>query len=85
MGEYELSKNLGKKALRESLMQKRIWIIADCLYNIMWNENEQREHIGQPLNKKIMTETLQQCILLSHFCRQTLDEKFYYDKSIYQE
>lgn len=82
IGNYELSKNLGKKALRESLMQKRIWIIADCLYNIMWNENEQQEHTEQPLNKKIMTETLQQCILLSHFCRQTLDEKFYHDKSI---
>ncbi len=85
IGEYELSNNLSEKALIESLRQKRIWIIADCLYNIMWNENEQQERIEQPLNKKIMTERLQQCILLSHFCKQILDEKFYYSKTIYQE
>ncbi len=82
---YKLSTSLSKRALRESLMQKRVWIIADCLYNIWWNENEQRKNIGQSINKKIMTESLQQCILLSHFCRQTFDEKFYRDKVIFQE
>ena len=69
--EYQQSTNLAQKVLRETLKCRRIWGIDGYLYEIVWNEN------------KTMTEVLQQCITLSHFCKQTFYEDFYYEK-LYQ-
>jgi len=78
MGEYHISIDLGKKLLKESLMYRRIWTIADSLYNILWDEN-QLEQEEQLFEKEKMTEKLQQCVMLSHFCKQD-DESFYRSK-----
>lgn len=64
--EYQQSTVLAKKLLREALKCRRIWGIDGYLYEILWNEKEK------------MTESLRQCIILSHFCKQTFYEDFYY-------
>lgn len=83
MGEYQVASDLDKKLLRESLKCKRIRIVDDVLYNMLWNKKEQQIKDGCPIDKEKMTEKLKQCILLSHFCKQDFREKFYYDK-LYQ-
>ncbi len=82
MGEYHTSIDLGKRLLKESLMCKRAWTIADSLYNILWDENQSEQNGNQLYKKEKMTEKLQQCILLSHFCKQGIDESFYKSKII---
>lgn len=79
MGEYHISIDLGKKLLKESLMCRRVWTIADSLYNILWDENQCEQEEGQLFEKEKMTEKLQQCVILSHFCKQE-DELFYKSK-----
>lgn len=69
--EYQQATILAKKLLREALKYKRIWGIDEYLYEISWNKNEK------------MTESLRQCINLSHFCKRTFYEDFYY-KKLYQ-
>lgn len=66
--EYQDSTDLARKVLREDLKCRRIWGIDAYLYEILWNENEK------------MTEGLQQCVTLSHFCKQTFYENFYHKK-----
>ena len=57
-----------------------IWAIGNILYDLLWNEKERKAQYGKTLDKEKMTERLKQCILLSHFCKQSYEEKFYYDK-----
>lgn len=66
--ECKQSTDLAKKVLREDLKCRRIWGIDGYLYEILWSEN------------KKMTESLNGCMILSHFCKQTFYEKFYYEK-----
>lgn len=66
--EYQASTGLARKVLKEDLKCRRIWGIEGYLYEILWNENEK------------MTEGLQQCITLSHFCKRTYYEDFYCKK-----
>ena len=84
LGEHQKAITFSKKALKEDLKCNRVWGVDGYIYEILWNEIEQQRNIGQIMRKEKMTESLQQCILLSHFCKQILDEKFYYDK-LYQE
>lgn len=81
--EYQLAIGLDKKVLKTDLICKRMWMINSILYDILWAEIEQESENGQSIDKKRMTESLMQCKLLSHFCRQTYYEKFYNDK-LYQ-
>ena len=78
--EYQLSTKLAKKVLREDLRCRRIWGIEGYLYEIAWNEREQHIKEKQTKEKEKMTETLKQCLMLSHFCNQTFYEDFYYKK-----
>ena len=80
IGEYRISIDLSKKLLKESLICRRMWIIADSLYNILWNENQCEQDAGRLCEKEKMTEKLQQCIMLSHFCKQNTDKSFYQSK-----
>lgn len=84
MGEYGTATGIDKKVLKESLKCNRIWAIGNILYDILWNEKEQKALNGLVLEKEKMTERLKQCILLSHFCKQTFEVKFYSDK-LYQK
>ena len=68
MNEHQLSAKLAKKVLIEDLKCKRIWGMERYLYEMSWNEN------------KKMTDNLKKCILISHFCKQTFYEEFYYKK-----
>lgn len=80
MGDYQFATDLEKKILKESLACKRIWVIDNILYNILWNEKELRLKLRATENKEKMTKGIRQCIILSHFCKQSFHEKFYYDK-----
>ncbi len=73
---------LDKKIIREELLCRRIWVISNVLYDTLWNEIESKVENKQLLNKEKMTENVEQCILLSHFCRQTFYEEFYKSKLI---
>lgn len=77
MGEHQLAIQIDKKVLRESLMCKRVWAVANILYDILWSEQEQAK---KSLAKKEMTENLRHCIKISHFCKQTFGEKFFIEK-----
>ncbi|MDE7431435.1 MAG: helix-turn-helix transcriptional regulator [Lachnospiraceae bacterium] len=78
--EYQLSTKLAKKVLREDLRCRRIWGIEGYLYEMAWNEREQHIKDKQTKEKEKMTETLKQCLMLSHFCNQTFYEDFYHKK-----
>lgn len=80
VGEYQSATELDKKILRELLGCKRVWVVSNILYDILWNEMEQKRKNGQLFDKEKMTKWLRQCILLSHFCRQSYYENFYYEK-----
>lgn len=69
--EHRQSTDLANKVLLESLKCKRIWGIDGYLYEVSWNEKQE------------MTKCLRQCIVLSHFCKRSFYEDFYY-KKLYQ-
>lgn len=77
MGEYQTATDLERKILRESLTCKRVWVIDNILYNILWNERKLQFKMKQAENIEKMTESMKECILLSHFCKQAFHEKFY--------
>lgn len=83
IGEHQSAINLDKKVLQEDLRSKRVWVVGNMLYDYLWNQKEQGTKGGERINKEKMTEQLKQCILLSHFCKQTFYEKFFGDK-LYQ-
>lgn len=80
MAEFQIATDIEKKILKESLACKRIWVIDNILYNILWNEKELQLKLRVTEKKEKMTDGIKQCIILSHFCKQSFHEKFYYDK-----
>lgn len=80
MKEYQAAIKLDKKVIEASLVCKRVWAISNTLYDIMWNEVKQQMENQQLMNKEKMTECLKDCIIPSHFCRQTFHENFYKNK-----
>lgn len=79
-GEYQLATELDKKALREVLRCRRLYMANEFLYDMLWNEKEQKACNGQQMDTVKMTDGLKQCLILSHFCKRTFVEKFYFDK-----
>lgn len=80
MGEYQLAIALDKKVLGEVLRCRRFHIINVLLYDIWWSDREQKIIAGQKIEIKKMTENLKQCIMLSHFFKETYYEKVYLDE-----
>lgn len=80
IGHNESAIELDKKVLREDLICKRVWVISITLYDILWNDIQEKIVTGQLMDKEKMTENLRQCLLLSQFCKQPFYEKFYSDK-----
>lgn len=80
IGEYQTATELDKKVLKEVLKCRRLYAISEFVYDILWNEKEQKELNGQNFVIEKMTDSLRQCIIISHFCRRTFYEKFYTDK-----
>lgn len=75
-GEYQEAIKLDRKLLKADFTHRRIWMIGNILYDILWSEMKQEKSV----NKEKMTEILVQCRLLSHFCKQKFYEDFYDDK-----
>ncbi len=80
MGAYQLATELDEKVLRTVLKCRRVYMVSDFLYDIWWNEEEQKLVCGRQIEKEKMTNNLKQCLIISHFCKCTFDEGFYYDK-----
>lgn len=76
MGDFHTATRLDKSILKESLRCRRVWEIANILYDLSWNEIELGKESGR-IEKEKTTENLRQCVLLSRFCKQCYDEKFY--------
>ncbi len=86
VGEYQTAIRLDKKILREAYYCRRVWVTGIILYDILWTETQQKTEQGKTMDKEKMTDCLNQCRLISHFCKQTFYEKFYDDlrvKSLY--
>ncbi len=80
MGEYQLAIALDKKVLGEVLRCRRLCIINEFLYDILWSDMQQKVTARQQVEKEKMTNDLRQCIIISHFCKRTFYERFYQDK-----
>ncbi len=79
IGDHTLATELDRKALHSILRCRRIYMVHAFLYDILWNENEQKAYTGQSIQKK-MADVLMQCIVFSHFNKCTFYEKLYMDK-----
>ena len=80
MREYLFAKELDKKVLKELLKCRRFYEIHSLIYDILWNDKEQKLTVKETIEKEKMTDCLRQCIILSHFCKRLFEEKFYSDK-----
>ncbi len=80
MGEYQLAIALDKKVLGEVLRCRRLCIINEFLYDILWSDMQQKLTARQQVEKEKMTNDLRQCIIISHFCKRTFYERFYQSK-----
>ena len=77
LGRHQDAIYLDKKVLREALRCKRVWSVSNLLYDMYWNETEQKTDK--------MTDRLQECIIISHFCQQQYIEKFLCEKKVKSE
>lgn len=80
MGEYQLATELDRKTLQATLGCRRIYMTQAFLYDILWNHEEQQACIGQQIEKEKVADSLRQCMILSHFNKQTFYENLYLDK-----
>lgn len=80
MGEYQLATELDQKALREVLRCRRLYVANEFLYDMLWNEKEQKACNGRKIQTVKMTDGLRVCRALSHFCKRSFYEKLYNDK-----
>lgn len=80
MGEYQLATELDKKVIKEVLRCRRLWVVNEFLYDILWNDKTQKTCNGQHLEKEKMADGLRQCLIFSHFGKRTFYEKIYLDK-----
>lgn len=70
MGENQLALKLDKKIIKEDLMSKRIWVISIILYDIMWNEMEQKMD-----NKQVLAIKKWLRIWITLFCSAIFADK----------
>lgn len=84
MREYLFAMELDKKVLKELLKCRRFYEIHSLIYDILWNDKEQKLTVRETIEKEKMTDGLRQCIILSHFCKRLFEEKFYSDKMMNQ-
>lgn len=80
MGEYQLATELDRKVIRTALKCRRVYSVSDFLYDIWWNEVEQKAYAEQQTEKEKMTDSLTRCIAISHFSKRVFYENFYLDK-----
>lgn len=80
MGAYQYATNLDKRALKEVLKCRTLYTANDFVYDILWNDNEQKKYDEQRMQTLKMTNGLKQCIILSHFYKRSFYEKFFKNK-----
>jgi len=80
MGAYRDAIELDKRALKEVLRCRRLYIVNEFLYDILWNEKEQNLCEKQQIQTSKMMDCLKQCLILSHFYKRIYYEKIYSNK-----
>ena len=77
MGEYQLAVEIDNKMLQEVLRCRRLYTVNAFLYDLWWIDKQQKSMEKQQMEIKKMTEDLNNCIILSHFYKETFYEKCY--------
>lgn len=80
MGEYDRSDAISHILITESLRLRRLYGIHKSIYNILWNDAQQHKEGSLPKRKRNTEVDLQRCLVLSEFCNETRDKKFYWRK-----
>jgi predicted RND superfamily exporter protein len=74
---YDESDEIEQQILRESLLSRRVIVISDCLYNILWNDKEGRKKNIPHTKRRDIRHDLEQCIIWSGFIKDSYDGAFY--------
>lgn len=80
MGEHEWAEEIDRRAIRASLLCRRVWNVHYKLYDILWNENEIMKKNGKRVSNGEMNTELKRCIIISHYVKRYFYENVYKEK-----
>lgn len=80
MGEHEWAEEIDRRAIRASLLCRRVWNVHYKLYDILWNENEIMKKSGKRVSNDEMNTELKRCIMISHYVKRYFYENVYREK-----
>ena len=80
MGEHEWAEEIDRRAIRASLLCRRVWNVHYKLYDILWNENEIMKKSGKRVSNDEMNTELKRCIMISHYVKRYFYENVYKEK-----
>lgn len=80
MGEHKWAEEIDKRAIRASLLCRRVWDVHYKLYDILWNENEIMKKSGKRVSNDEMNAELKRCIMISHYVKRYFYENVYKEK-----
>ncbi|MCI7169628.1 helix-turn-helix domain-containing protein [bacterium] len=80
MGEHEWAEEIDRRAIRASLLCRRVWNVHYKLYDILWNENEIMKKNGKRVSNGEMNTELKRCIMISHYVKRYFYENVYKEK-----
>ena len=78
-GDYEHSNQLSEMILKECLINRRMIVLSDVLYNKIWNEQKQMPDNKQIDNKR-MIRALSRCALLCKISKRHAWQAFFQNK-----
>ena len=77
---YEESNEISRIMLKECLFHRRMGVIADNLYNLIWNY--QQTESSEFINVRFINKQLNKCWILSKVNKKSYREAFFRDKMI---
>lgn len=80
LNKFEDSSAISSRILRESLLCRRAVIIDDCLYNDLWNYQEQQKRDIPCGKKRNIKQDLQECLNWGMLTKKEYDITFYQKK-----
>lgn len=70
-GEYDESNMICNKLLKESLRNKKMDVLTECIYNNLWNYQQQAQKIGQVIDVHIVVNSVNRAFLFANIARRT--------------
>lgn len=80
-GEYIMSKDIGRKLLKESLRNRRLLYLVNCEYNEVWIYQRLKELSNQVADKTYIHKSLMRGMLLSNLSRKE-DWKLFFQQKL---